>query len=223
MILVVEDEPGILDFVERGLRRQNLDIDSATDGEAGLARALQSDIQLVVLDLMLPKLSGDAILRELQIRRPDVPVIVLTARGEVEERIAGLDAGAVDYLVKPFSIDELAARIRAQLRSARRGDTTLSSGSIHVDLIRRNVRVGDQPLRLSTTEFELLVHLVQHEGQVLARDEILRAVWGYQHDPGTNVLDVYVGYLRRKLAGVDADARIVTVRSLGYRFDQAPR
>jgi DNA-binding response OmpR family regulator len=223
MILVVEDEPGILDFVERGLRRHGLDVDTATDGEAGLTRALDSDIQLVVLDLMLPGRSGQEVLDELQLSRPDLPVIVLTARGEVEDRIAGLDAGAVDYLVKPFAIDELAARVRAQLRSARRGDTMLHAGGIRVDLISRKVTVGEQTVRLSTTEFELLVYLMQHSGQVLARDQILRAVWGYQHDPGTNVLDVYIGYLRRKLLAAEARGAITTVRSLGYRFDAEPR
>ena len=223
MILVVEDEPGILDFVERGLSRQNLEVVTATDGVSGLERALAPDIELVVLDLMLPRLGGLELLRHLHAERPEVPVIVLTARGEVEDRVAGLDAGAVDYLVKPFSLDELAARVRAQLRSARRGDTTLEGGGIRVDLISREVTVGDQSVRFSTTEFELLVYLMQHEGQVLARNQILRVVWGYEHDPGTNVLDVYIGYLRRKLAAVDATARITTVRSLGYRFDKQPR
>lgn len=223
MILVVEDEPGILDFVERGLRRFGHEVDTATDGETGLARALASDVQLVVLDLMLPKLSGQQVLTELHDHRPDLPVIVLTARGEVEDRIAGLDAGAVDYLVKPFAIDELAARVRAQLRSARRGDTVVAAGDVQVDLLSRKVTVGEDQVRLSTTEFELLVHLIQHDGQVLSRDQILRAVWGYQHDPGTNVLDVYIGYLRRKLAAVNATGHITTVRSLGYRFDREPR
>ncbi|HET9074025.1 MAG TPA: response regulator transcription factor [Solirubrobacteraceae bacterium] len=223
MILVVEDEPGILDFVDRGLRRHGLEVETATDGEAGLQRALAADIELVVLDLMLPKRSGQEVLAELQLSRPDLPVIVLTARAEVEDRIAGLDAGAVDYLVKPFAIDELAARVRAQLRSSRRGDTLVSAGGIRVDLISRKVTVGEQAVRLSTTEFELLVHLMQHEGQVLPRDQILRAVWGYQHDPGTNVLDVYIGYLRRKLSAAEAVGQITTVRSLGYRFDGEPR
>jgi DNA-binding response OmpR family regulator len=223
VILVVEDEPGILDFVERGLRRENHEVDTATDGEAGLSRALSPDIQLVVLDLMLPKLSGQEVLARLQAARPELPVIVLTARSEIEDRVAGLDAGAVDYLVKPFSLDELAARVRAQLRLARRGDTTIDTGGIRVDLITREVSVGEDQVRLSTTEFELLVYLIQHEGRVLARDQILRVVWGYQHDPGTNVLDVYIGYLRRKLSAVRAPATITTVRSLGYRFDREQR
>jgi DNA-binding response OmpR family regulator len=220
MVLVVEDEPGIVDFVERGLRKQGFEVDSATDGEAGLARALEPDVELVVLDLMLPKLSGTEVLHRLRQARPDLPVIVLTARAEVSDRIAGLDAGAVDYLVKPFSVAELAARIRAQLRSASRGTTTIRTETLEVDLISRRVRVAGEPVRLSSTEFELLVYLMQHRPHVLRRDQILRAVWGYNHDPGTNVVEVYIGYLRRKLRTAERPAPITTVRSIGYRFDE---
>lgn len=220
MILVVEDEPGIVDFVERGLRRQGFSVASVLDGEAGLARALEPDIDLVVLDLMLPGLSGMEVLRRLHAQRPSLPVIVLTARGEVEDRIAGLDSGAVDYLVKPFAVAELAARIRAQLRSASHDSTLIRAGTLRIDLVSRQVWVDEQPVRLSTTEFELLAYLVQNRPHVLSRDEMLRAVWGYNHDPGTNVVEVYIGYLRRKLRTAERPAPIVTVRSVGYRFDE---
>jgi DNA-binding response OmpR family regulator len=219
MILVVEDEPGILDFIERGLLRAGFEVCTRMDGTDGLAQAREPGVDLVILDLMLPGLSGDEILVHLSAERPDLPVIVLTARTGVEDRVQGLNAGAVDYLVKPFSLDELVARVRAQLRSARRGETTLQGGGIIVDLPSRQVRVGEQNVRLSTTEFELLAYLLRNQGTVLSRDQILRAVWGYEHDPGTNLLDVYVGYVRRKLAASGADGRIVTIRSLGYRFD----
>jgi DNA-binding response OmpR family regulator len=223
MILVVEDEPGIVDFIERGLRKHGFDVTCATDGERGLESALQPDVELMVLDLNLPALSGLDVLAALQARRPALPVIVLTASGDIEDRIAGLDAGAVDYLVKPFSVAELAARIRAQLRSSTRGATTLHAGGIHVDLLTRQVHAGDRPVRLSSTEFELLVYLMQNRPQVLTREQLLRAVWGYEHDPGTNVLEVYIGYLRRKLrASADAPTPITTVRSVGYRFEQGP-
>ena len=218
MVLVVEDEPGIVDFVERGLRKQGFEVDSATDGEAGLERALEPDVELVVLDLMLPKLGGTEVLHRLRQIRPDLPVIVLTARGEVADRIAGLDAGAVDYLVKPFSVAELAARIRAQLRSANRGATTIRTETLEVDLISRRVTVAGEPVRLSSTEFELLVYLMQHRPHVLRRDQILRAVWGYNHDPGTNVVEVYIGYLRRKLDDPYGSHLIRTVRGAGYRL-----
>jgi DNA-binding response OmpR family regulator len=221
MILVVEDEPGIVDFVERGLRRHGFEVASAGDGESGLERAGEPDIDLVVLDLMLPKLSGIEVLRRLQSQRPDLPVIVLTARGEVEDRIAGLDSGAVDYLVKPFAVGELAARIRAQLRTASRGNTTtIKTDTLRIDLVSRQVMVEGEAVRLSTTEFELLVYLAQNRPNVLSREEILRAVWGYAHDPGTNVLEVYIGYLRRKLRTAERPAPIITIRSVGYRFDE---
>jgi two-component system, OmpR family, response regulator len=219
MILVVEDEPGIVDFIERGLRRAGFDVKSCADGTTGLAQALEPGVDLVILDRMLPGISGDEVLSQLNAERPELPVVVLTARGGVEDRIDGLNAGAVDYLAKPFALDELVARVSAQLRAARRGDTTLRAGGIVVDLTSRQVKAGDQAIRLSTTEFELLVCLMRGQGTVLARDQILRSVWGYEHDPGTNVLDVYVGYVRRKLKAAGARGRIVTVRSRGYRFD----
>jgi DNA-binding response OmpR family regulator len=222
MILVVEDEPGIVDFVERGLRAQGFEVDSALDGETGLARSMDPDVELVVLDLMLPRLSGIEVLRRLTNARPSLPVIVLTAKGELGDRISGLDAGAIDYVVKPFSVAELGARIRAQLRAATpEQSTTLRVGGVDVDLISRDVRVDGELVRLSTTEFELLAYLLRNPGQVLTREQILRAVWGYGHDPGTNVVDVYIGYLRKKLSSAAREVPIVTVRSVGYRFDDS--
>jgi DNA-binding response OmpR family regulator len=223
VVLVIEDEPGIVDFIERGLQPEGFEVRSAHDGNAGLEKALIEDVDLVVLDLMLPGRSGMEILGELHAAKPALPVIVLTARGEVEERVAGLDAGAADYLAKPFSLKELAARIRAQLRvAAQSPTTTLAAGGLEVDLLTREVWRGGELVRLSTTEFELLVYLLRNRGQVLSREQILRAVWGYDYDPGTNVVDVYIGYLRRKLGRDPARPTIVTVRSVGYRFDGAP-
>jgi DNA-binding response OmpR family regulator len=225
-ILVIEDEPGIIDFLERGLRTEGFEVSAALDGESGLQRALADTPDLIVLDMLLPDLSGLEVLRSLHEQKPELPVIVLTALGEIENRVTGLDSGAVDYLTKPFSLAELAARIRAQLRMAAQAPrTTLSAGGIAVDLLSREVRYQGEPVRLSATEFDLLVYLMNNPGRVLARDSILRAVWGYQHDPGTNVVDVYIGYLRRKLARVSAEDErvgrgpIATVRSVGYRFE----
>ena len=153
-ILVIEDEPGIVDFLERGLRAQGFDVISAIDGTSGAATAVNHDVDLVVLDLMLPGRSGLEVLATLRDAKPGLPVIVLTALGEVEHRVAGLDAGAVDYLTKPFSLTELAARIRAQLRAAAHAPrTTVSAGDIEVNLITREVRRGGELVRLSTTEF----------------------------------------------------------------------
>jgi DNA-binding response OmpR family regulator len=220
MILVIEDEPGIIDFVERGLQIAGFATSSCTDGESGLTQARDPAVELVVLDLMLPRMSGQEVLAALTRERPELPVVVLTARGGVQDRIDGLNAGAVDYLVKPFALDELVARVRAQLRAtARRGETALRSSAVTVDLISRQVTVNDQQLRLSTTEFELLTYLMRNQGTVLSREQMLRVVWGYEHDPGTNVVDVYVGYLRRKLIAAGAEGQITTVRSRGYRFN----
>ncbi len=220
LILVIEDEPGIVDFLERGLRSQGFNVISEYDGAQGSVTALNEDVDLVVLDLMLPGRSGHEVLTALHDAKPTLPVIVLTALGEVEHRIAGLDAGAVDYLTKPFSLNELAARIRAQLRAAAHTPRTiLNAGDIEVNLLTREVRRSGELVRLSTTEFELLAYLMHNHGHVLSREQILRAVWGYEYDPGTNVVDVYIGYLRRKLRKQGRSAPIVTVRSVGYRLD----
>jgi DNA-binding response OmpR family regulator len=220
LILVIEDEPGIVDFLERGLAAHGFEVLSATDGDTGIEQALTVDVDLVVLDMMLPGRSGLDVLERVREARPTLPVIVLTALNEVEDRVTGLDAGAADYIVKPFSLTELAARIRAQLRMASQApQTTLSAGDVEVNLITREVRRDGGPIRLSTTEFELLVYLLKNRGHVLSREQILRAVWGYEYDPGTNVVDVYVGYLRRKLRRAGAATPIVTIRSVGYRFD----
>jgi DNA-binding response OmpR family regulator len=220
LILVIEDEPGIVDFLERGLAAHGFDVTSAADGDTGIDLAMNADVDLIVLDLMLPGTSGLEVLDRVQQAKPTLPVIVLTAQGDVEHRVTGLDAGAADYIVKPFSLSELAARIRAQLRIASQApQTTLAAGDIEVNLISREVRQGGELVRLSTTEFELLSYLMRNRGHVLTREQILRAVWGYEYDPGTNVVDVYVGYLRRKLRKGGAAAPIVTIRSVGYRFD----
>ncbi|MFL5823916.1 MAG: response regulator transcription factor [Solirubrobacteraceae bacterium] len=230
LILVIEDEPGIVDFLERGLRAHGFDVVSALDGESGIARARADDLDLVVLDLMLPGRSGLEVLEWLTSSRPGLPVIVLTALDDIEHRVTGLDAGAADYLTKPFSLSELAARVRAQLRmAAQAAQTTLTAGGVQMDLLTREVRQNGELVRLSTTEFELLAYLVRNRGQVLSREQILSAVWGYDYDPGTNVVDVYVGYLRRKLrppasppdSGASVRSPITTIRSVGYRFDES--
>ncbi len=221
-ILLIEDEPGIVDFVRRGMEAEGLQVHVEHDGAEGERRALQDSFDAVVLDLMLPGRGGMDVLATLRATKPNLPVIVLTARGEIEDRVAGLDAGAVDYLVKPFSLAELLARVRAQLRIAAQGSTTtLTVADIEVDLLSRKVQRAGQPVQLSTTEFELLVYLLRHRGRVLSREQILSAVWGYQHDPATNIVDVYVGYLRRKLRRPDSPAPIQTVRAVGYRLGHA--
>ena len=218
-ILLVEDEPGIVDFVRRGMEAEGFDVQAEHDGVAGERRALAESFDAVVLDLMLPGRGGMEVLASLRAAKPSLPVIVLTARGEIEDRVAGLDAGAVDYLVKPFSLAELLARVRAQLRIATQDSaTTLRVADIEVDLLSRKVKRAGVPVQLSTTEFELLVYLLRHRGKVLSREQIRSGVWGYEHDPATNNVDVYVGYLRRKLRRPDSPAPIHTVRAVGYRL-----
>lgn len=216
-VLVVEDEPGIVDFVRRGLEGAGFSVASATDGIEGERLALGESFDVIVLDLMLPGRGGMEILATLRRARPNLPVIVLTARGDIDDRVAGLDAGAVDYLIKPFSMAELSARVRAQLR-ATSPTTTLAGEGIEVDFLTRKVLRNGRPVALSSTEFDLLVLLLRNHGQVLSREYILSSVWGYQHDPATNIVDVYIGYLRRKLASPDDPAPIFTVRGVGYRL-----
>ena len=221
-VLLVEDEPGIVDFVQRGLEAEGFVVESALEGIEGERLALRGSFDAVVLDLMLPGRSGLEILASLRKAKPTMPVIVLTARGEIEDRVAGLDAGAVDYLVKPFSLAELVARVRAQLRVlAQASASSLRGEDIEVNLLTRKVHRGGRSVALSTTEFELLVYLLRHTGQVLSREQILSSVWGYEHDPATNVVDVYIGYLRRKLGRPDDAAPIHTVRAVGYRLGSA--
>jgi DNA-binding response OmpR family regulator len=219
-ILVVEDETAIADFVQRGLEAEGYSVACAGDGLEGEQEALKDDVDLVVLDLMLPGRDGLSVLDSIRAEKPGLPVIVLTARDAIEDKVAGLDAGATDYVTKPFSFDELTARIRAHLRTPQmdRTATSIDAAGIHVDLLTREVTLGDEDVHLSSREFDLLVHFMKHVDEVLSREQILSAVWGYDFDPGTNVVEVYVGYLRRKLAASGGPARIETLRSVGYRL-----
>jgi two-component system, OmpR family, copper resistance phosphate regulon response regulator CusR len=219
-ILVVEDETAIADFVQRGLEAEGYAVECAGDGNEGERQALMGDPDLVVLDLMLPGRDGMSVLDSIRTEKPALPVIVLTAKDAVEDKVAGLDAGAVDYVTKPFSFDELTARIRARLRESAHGPeaTTVDAAGIHVDLLSREVVLGGEAVHLSAREFDLLVFFMRHCDEVLSREQILSAVWGYDFDPGTNVVEVYVGYLRRKLAASGGPARIETLRSVGYRL-----
>jgi DNA-binding response OmpR family regulator len=218
-ILLIEDEAGIAEFVEKALRAQGHQVDVSGDGLEGERRALSTDVDLVILDRRLPRREGVEVLRGIRSAKPDLPVIMLTALGEVADKVQGLDAGANDYMTKPFSVDELLARVRAHLRRPSQTEATrLSAGDIEVDLLSRDVVRDGHPVRLSAKEFELLVHFMRHPNQVLSREQLLSGVWGYDFEPQTNVIEVYVGYLRRKLALPGRPAPIETMRSVGYRF-----
>jgi two-component system copper resistance phosphate regulon response regulator CusR len=218
-ILVIEDEPRILAFLSRGLEAEGFVVDGAGDGPAGLAHAVAGRYDLVILDLLLPKLGGLDLLRQLQRQRPDLPVVIVSARSDLPTKLRGFDLGACDYISKPFSFDELLARVRAQLRSGRRVDSgsVIRSGTLTLDVARREARLGDVVAELSDREFRLLHHLLRHQGEVVSRQRLLSEVWGYHFDPRSNVVDVCVRRLRQKL-GSDA---IETVRHGGYRLTAA--
>ena len=222
-ILVIEDERTLAGFVEQSLNAEGHAVTLAYDGESGEAAALTGDYALVLLDLMLPGKNGLDVLSAIRARLPDLPVIVLTARTAIEQKVEGLDRGANDYVTKPFSFEELLARVRAQLRApGQRESSVLEAAGIHIDLRTRRVQFGAQDIELTAREFEVLAYLVRHPDQVLSREQILNAVWGFDFDPGTKVLEVYIGYLRRKLAGAGAPDAIETVRNVGYRL-RVPR
>jgi DNA-binding response OmpR family regulator len=218
-ILIVEDERGIADFIKHALESEGFATTTAADGEEGELQALSGDVDLVLLDVMLPRKSGLDVLAAIREQRPQLPVILLTALGQKGDVVTGLDRGADDYITKPFDLDELLARVRAQLRRpAQRDPAKLEAADIAIDLHSREVTRRGTEVRLTAREFALLVYLMRHPNQVLSREQILSAVWGYDFDPGTNVLSVYINYLRRKLT-IDGDAPpIETVRSAGFRL-----
>ena len=216
-ILVVEDEERIASFVSKGLKAEGFTPTVVTDGVTGLDYALTGPFDLMVLDIGLPGLDGFAILERVQSERPELPVIVLTARDSVTDTVQALEGGAADYMSKPFRFAELLARVRLRLRPAGTpaNDDELVAGDVRLDLRRRRAYVGETLVELSARELSLAEVLMTHRGQVLSREQLLSHVWGYDFDPGSNVVDVYVGYLRRKL-GADL---VTTVRGLGYRVD----
>ncbi len=218
-ILIVEDEPAIADFLARGLTAEGFGVETAADGVAGERMALGGAADLVILDRMLPGRDGIEVLAAIRRRKPALPVILLTARDAVADRVEGLEGGATDYMTKPFAFEELLARVRAHLRQAGAETTTkLEAAGIRLDLVSRRAERDGESVRLPEREANLLAHLMRHAGQVCSQRELLEAVWGYDHDPGTNVVQVYVGYLRRRLGRPGSPAPIATVRSAGYRL-----
>ncbi|NJN31141.1 MAG: response regulator transcription factor [Synechococcales cyanobacterium RM1_1_8] len=219
-ILIVEDESRITDFLAKGLRASGFTITPASNGEEASAIALDGNIDLMLLDLGLPGQGGLGLLQELRGQGFQAPVIILTARSGIDDKVAGFELGADDYLTKPFRFEELLVRIRARLRTSSSPSTSdaqaamLTAGDIVLDLRTRRVSVSGKPIDLSAREFTLLETFMRHPEQVLSRQHLLDLVWGYDYEPGSNVVDVYVGYLRKKLGS----NRIETVRGMGYRF-----
>ena len=216
-ILLIDDEPGILNFVSRGLRSEGFTVDLAADGEAGLKAGLGPPYDLVILDLLLPDLGGIELLRRLIRQHPGQPVIVLSALSDTPSKVSSFELGADDYLVKPFSIEELLARVRARLRGARSARTRVAAGHLTLDLIARQVQTESGRVQLAEREFLLLRELMSSAGDTVSKERLLATVWGYRFDPGSNVVDVYIRRLRAKIGG----EVIKTVRGEGYRIDAA--
>ena len=214
-ILVVDDETRITAFVSRGLRSAGYACSVVFDGEDALMEAQTGAYDLIILDIGLPTLDGFEILRRLRVTNPTLPVIMLTARGSVDDTVLALDEGANDYITKPFRLDELLARIRLRLRETTPvAPTELRHGALSLDLKTRRAKIGSVTVDLSAREFALIEEFLRNPEQVISREQLLSRVWGYNFDPGSNVLDVYIRYLRNKL-GPDT---IETVRGMGYRL-----
>jgi two-component system copper resistance phosphate regulon response regulator CusR len=218
-ILIAEEEARITSFLEKGLQASGFSTEVVTSGEDALRLARSGDYALLVLDLGLPGKDGLAVLRELRSEGSLLPVVILTGRQSVRDKVAGLESGASDYVTKPFRFDELLARIRVRLSDEPSVESVLEAGDLALDLHTRHVIAGERTVPLSSREFELAKIFFSRPGQVLTRAELLSEVWGGDFDPGSNIIDVYVGYLRRKLGR----ERIASVRGLGYRLEPRPR
>jgi DNA-binding response OmpR family regulator len=220
-LLIVEDDRNLRGFLRKAFREEGYAVDEAASGDEGLEAAFAASYDCVVLDMMLPGRNGLEVLDELRGRGVDTPVLVLTARNEPSHRVRGLERGADDYLGKPFDLAELMARVQALVRRSRMRveDPTLRVGSIVLDQIGRRVTSGDRVIDLTPREFALLEFLMRNAGRTLSRARIAEAVWNYQFDSNTNVVDVYITYLRRKLGDLADGTELVTVRGVGYRLD----
>ena len=217
-LLVADDDRAVRESLRRALTLEGYEVDLAADGAEALARAVSSSPDAVVLDVLMPELDGLGVCRRLRETGDRVPVLMLTARDTVGDRVAGLDAGADDYLVKPFALEELLARLRALLRRADTAtpDDTLSFAELELDPVTRDVRRGDRAIELTRTEFALLELFLRNPRQVLTRSLIFDRVWGYDFGPTSNSLEVYIGYLRRKTEAAGEPRLIQTVRGIGY-------
>lgn len=216
-VLIVEDEPRISSFIEKGLTANGFTTSATESGNDALILAESGNFDLVILDIGLPDRDGFDVLRDLRVHNKSLPVIILTARDGVPEKVQGLESGADDYMTKPFSFEELLARVRVRLRADRVPEqTVLKAGDATLDLRTRRVLMSGRDIELTAREFVLAETFFRHPGQVLSREQLLSHVWGYDYDPGSNIVDVYVGYLRKKIG----DDRIKTLRGMGYRLEE---
>lgn len=218
-ILTVEDDTALAGFVRKGLEAEHYAVDVSSDGEQARALAAEFDYDLVILDLNLPRLDGVTILKDLRGRKPAIPILILTGRGKIEDRVLCLDAGADDYLVKPFSFSELSARIRALLRRSRLpSESVLTVEDLRLDRVQRRVTRGHKHIELTSKEFSLLEYLMRNAGRRVTRAMIIEHVWNISFDSATNLVDVYVAYLRRKIDDGFPRKLIHTIRGVGYEL-----
>lgn len=225
-ILIVEDEKKIARFLELELKHEGYDVLTAFDGRSGLDTATEKDPDLLILDLMLPELSGIEVCRRLR-HTSDLPIIMLTAKDDVSDKVMGLDMGADDYVTKPFAIEELLARIRVALKKRRvrdavketRDDHVLTVGTVSIDTASWQVRVSGEPVSLTRKEFDTLKYLMEHRGTAVTRDQLMNEVWGYDFIGDSNIVDVYIRYLRHKIDDQYGIKTIHTIRSVGYLFE----
>ena len=225
-ILIVEDEKKIARFLELELKHEGYEVKTAFDGRSGLETALQDNPDLLILDLMLPELSGIEVCRRLR-HTSDMPIIMLTAKDDVSDKVMGLDMGADDYVTKPFAIEELLARIRVALKKTRirdyqitqQEDHILKAGCISIDTASWQVRVKGEPVSLTKKEFDTLKYLIEHKGTAVTRDKLMNEVWGYDYFGDSNIVDVYIRYLRHKIDDQFGIKTIHTIRSVGYLFE----
>jgi DNA-binding response OmpR family regulator len=223
-ILLVEDEPKLAALIARGLSEESFAVDVAASGEQAVELAARTTYDLVVLDVVLPAMDGFAVIRALRARHDETPILMLSARGLVDDRVKGLETGADDYLTKPFSFTELSARVRALLRRRRPEARVLAVGDLTLDPITRLVKRGERRIELTQKEYALLEYLMRHAGQAVTRAMIAERVWDVHWEPLTNVIDVYIGHLRRKIESGNGPRLIHAVRGVGYvlRSEEAP-
>lgn len=216
-ILVVEDEKKVVGFLKKGLQEEHYTVDAAYDGEEALLLAEMNQYDLIILDIMLPKKDGMEVLKELRTRRISTPILMLTAKDSLQDKVQGLDSGADDYLTKPFAFAELLARIRALLRRGKpESEVKLTAADLELDPVTHKVQRAGNPIELTNKEYALLEYFLRNKGQVLTRSLISEHVWGYRFDTGTNIVDVYVNYLRNKIDHGFDKKLIHTVRGVGY-------
>lgn len=216
-ILVVEDQKDLNEIIVRKLTSEHYTVDACYSGDEALDFLRCAEYDGVILDIMLPGITGLGVLREMRAAHDSTPVLMLTALGTVEDRVAGLDAGADDYLVKPFDFDELMARVRAMVRrGGERASSVMTSGDLMLDSASRYVERGGKEISLTAKEFDILEYLMQNEGKVLSRDKLSNHIWNYDYDGGSNVIDVYVHHLRKKIDDGFNEKKIITVKGAGY-------